>query len=90
VLNRRCYGIANPINLLRRMRLDLGGYGAFAHLWRKILVAFTAVPKEPKYFRAGRNKEPKYFRAGRNTAESSTTSLFEIRQPKLIQESIVT
>jgi transposase len=31
VLKRRCYGIANPINLFRRIWLDLSGYVAFAH-----------------------------------------------------------
>jgi transposase len=30
VLKRRCYGIANPINLFRRIWLDLNGYEAFA------------------------------------------------------------
>jgi len=29
-LKRRCYGIANPISLFRRIWLDLGGYKAFA------------------------------------------------------------
>ena len=31
VLKRRCYGIANPISLFRRIWLDLSGYEAFAH-----------------------------------------------------------
>lgn len=31
VLKRRCYGIANPTNLFRRIWLDLRGYEAFAH-----------------------------------------------------------
>ena len=31
VLKRRCYGIANPISLFRRIWLDLRGYEAFAH-----------------------------------------------------------
>jgi transposase len=31
VLKRRCYGIANPISLFRRIWLDLCGYEAFAH-----------------------------------------------------------
>jgi transposase len=30
-LKRRCYGIANPISLFRRIWLDLSGYEAFAH-----------------------------------------------------------
>jgi transposase len=30
-LKRRCYGIANPISLFRRVWLDLSGYEAFAH-----------------------------------------------------------
>jgi transposase len=31
VLKRRCYGISNPVNLFRRLWLDLNGYEAFAH-----------------------------------------------------------
>jgi transposase len=31
VLKRRCYGISNPINLFRRLWLDIFGYEAFAH-----------------------------------------------------------
>lgn len=31
VLKRRCYGIANPVNLFRRLWLDIFGYEAFAH-----------------------------------------------------------
>jgi transposase len=30
-LKRRCHGVANPIGLFRRIRLELSGYGAFAH-----------------------------------------------------------
>jgi transposase len=32
VLKRRCYGIANPISLFRRIWLNLNGYEAFTHL----------------------------------------------------------
>jgi hypothetical protein len=32
-------------------------------------------------------KGPKYFRAGMNMAESPATSFYGIRQPKFIQES---
>ena len=30
-LKRRCYGIANPISLFRRIWLDLSDYEVFAH-----------------------------------------------------------
>lgn len=31
VLKRRCYGMTNPVNLFRRLWLDLNGYETFAH-----------------------------------------------------------
>jgi transposase len=31
VLKRRCYGISSPVNLFRRLWLDIFGYEAFAH-----------------------------------------------------------